>query len=414
MTYAVVTLGCKLNQYDSARVAGRLGGAAQARAPAEADLILLNTCTVTHRADREARRLVRSLRRANPRALVAVMGCGARLRGADFRAMPEVDAVLPDAEAVEQYLSARLAPGVACAGGTPHFGDRTRALIKVQEGCGFPCAYCIVPAVRGPSRSVPVGVVLREFSGLLDAGHREIVVTGTNTGEYGKDVPGWRGGLAALLEALLKTPGRYRIRLNSVEPMAVTPGLIGLLRGEPAMAKHLQVPLQSGSDRVLKAMRRNYWAATYASLAETLAQEVPGIGIGADVLAGFPTETAEDFEETLALVERSPLAFLHAFSYSPRPGTWASGLPPLDPREVHERTTLLRALGERKRAAFAEAFAGRTLGGLTLAEEGGAGRALTTNYLDVRLSHPAPPNRFVQVFITGTDGGAVLGSVLSP
>jgi threonylcarbamoyladenosine tRNA methylthiotransferase MtaB len=411
VTYAVVTLGCKLNQYDSARAAGRLGGASQARAPEEADLILLNTCTVTHRADREARRLVRALKRTNPRALVAVTGCGAKLHEAVFRAMPEVDEVLPDAAALEAYLAARL-HGVACPSGLPHFGERTRALLKVQEGCGFSCSYCIVPVVRGPSRSVPPGAVVREFRALLDAGHKEIVLTGINTGEYGKDVPGWRGGLAALLEVLLQAPGRYRIRLNSVEPKAVTPGLVALLRREPALAKHLQVPLQSGSDRVLRAMRRNYRAATYASLVETLAQEVPGIGIGADVLAGFPTETAEDFEQTVTLIDRSPLAFLHAFSYSPRPQTPASRLLPLDPREVHERTRLLRALGERKKAVFASAFVGQALEALTLAPEGNSGRALTTNFLDVLLSERVPSNLFVRVLITGMEGGRICARVV--
>jgi threonylcarbamoyladenosine tRNA methylthiotransferase MtaB len=414
VTYAILTLGCKLNQADSASVAGRLGGPAGVAAPEEADLVLLNTCTVTHKADREARRLLRTIRRSNPRALVAVMGCGAKRDAEAFRAMPEVDEVLASGQSVETFLEAHGAdPSSRDHGCVPYFGDRTRAFLKVQEGCDFPCTYCIVPSVRGASRSVPPEEVVEDLKHLLERGYREVVLTGINTGEYGRDL-GLRGGLPALVEQLLALPGTFRIRLNSVEPRAVTPALRSLMRREARLCPHLQVPLQSGSDDVLAAMRRNYRAGFYADLVRGLVEEIPGVALGADVLAGFPTETPADFEATLALVEDLPLAFVHAFSYSPRPGTAAAQLPPLGATEVAGRTAELRALGARKPRAFAASFAGTVREALTLLPEASGGRALTDNYLDVATEERLPANRLVRLELSMGGDGALRGRVASP
>jgi len=327
--------------------------------------------------------------------------------------MPEVDAVLDSAEALERFIESH-APSKQGGGPgrVPCFGDRTRALLKVQEGCDFPCAYCIVPSVRGPSRSVAPEQVVRDFSALLDAGYKEVVLTGINTGEYGKDL-GRGGGLPALLEVLFRVPGRYRIRLNSVEPRAVTPALTSLMQGEPRLCRHLQIPLQSGSDPVLVRMRRNYRAGFYRELVQRLASEVPGIGMGADVLVGFPTETPEDFEATLALLAESPLAFVHAFSYSSRPGTPAGRLPALSPRIVSERARRVRALGQEKKEAFLRPFIGAEMEALTLVSEGGRGRALTGNFLDVTIDEAVAPNRFVRLKILDTSGGKVGGSLVT-
>jgi threonylcarbamoyladenosine tRNA methylthiotransferase MtaB len=413
VTYAVVTLGCKLNQADSAAVAGRLGGDLLAVPMAEADIVILNTCTVTHKADRDARRLVRSVRRANPGALLAVMGCATRRDAEAFRAMPEVDAVLDSTHALERFLEGHApAEGPDGLRREPFFGDRTRALLKVQEGCDFPCAYCIVPAVRGPSRSVAPERVEQDLAALLDAGYKEVVLTGINTGEYGKDL-GWGGGLPALLGRLFRLPGRYRLRLNSVEPRAVTPDLIDLLQAEPRLCRHLQIPLQSGSDGVLADMRRNYRAGFYRDLVQTLVTEVTGIGLGADVLVGFPTETPRDFDATLALLAESPLAFVHAFSYSSRPGTPAGLLPALSPKIVAERAARVRALGQGKKDAFLRSFAGAEMEALTLLSEGGRGRALTGNFLDVTIDEPVPPNHFIRLRIADPSGGKVGARVVT-
>lgn len=405
MTYAILTLGCKLNQADSAVVAGHLGGPARAVAPEEADLVVLNTCTVTHKADREAHRLLRAIRRRNPRALVAVMGCAAKLDAEAFRAMPEVDAVLESGSSLESFLEAH-APDPASRqhACVPYFGDRTRAFLKVQEGCNFPCTYCIIPTVRGLSCSVPPEQIVEDMRHLLDAGYREVVLTGINTGEYGRDL-GLAGGLPALVERLLRISGEFRIRLNSVEPRAVTPALRALMRGEPRLCPHLQIPLQSGSDAVLAAMKRNYRAGFYSDLLRAVAEEIPGVALGADVLVGFPTETAQDFEATLALVEGLPLAFVHAFSYSPRPGTPAAALRPLCPAEIASRTARLRALGSTKTRSFAASFAGMTRKALSLMPEASSGRALTDNYLDVAVEERLPANRFVDLQLSvGGDG----------
>jgi threonylcarbamoyladenosine tRNA methylthiotransferase MtaB len=414
MRFAVLTLGCKLNQYDSAKVAGRLVRAGATAAPPEsADLLLLNTCTVTHKADRDSRKKVRALKRANPRAFLAVFGCASRRDAEAFAALPEVDAVLSDEESLLRFLEEQR-PGASAPGPcVPLFPDRTRAFLKVQEGCDFPCSYCIVPSVRGPSRSVPPQAVEAELAALLDSGFREVVLTGINTGEYGKDL-GLGGGLVALLERLLRMKGDFRLRLNSVEPRAVTPDLTRMLATEERLARHLQIPLQSGSDAVLAAMRRNYRGAYFADLLARLAQEVPGIGLGCDVLCGFPTETRDDHEATRRLLAESPAAFLHAFAFSPRPGTTAARLTPLPPGEVAARTRALVALGRSKLEAFARSQAGQPLRALTLSPVEGRGRALTSNFLDVHFDRAVPHNRWVTIRVTSWADGLPLGEILEP
>ncbi|MGC8763158.1 MAG: MiaB/RimO family radical SAM methylthiotransferase [Acidobacteriota bacterium] len=406
MRVAVVTFGCKLNQYDSARVEGRLTAAGACLAPPEeADLVLVNTCTVTHRADRDARHAIHAVKRSNPRARVAVLGCGTRRPDRPYRSLPGVEAVLSTEEELEDFLRglSLAACGEAAA---PLFSQRTRALLKVQEGCSFACTYCIVPAVRGPSRSVPPARVEEELRILCGAGYREVVLTGVNTGEYGKDL-GIRGGLPALLERLLRVEGDFRLRLNSVEPRAVTPGLVKLLRTEERLCRHLQIPLQSGSDAVLRAMKRNYRSSFYRGLLERLWGEVPGIGLGADVLVGFPTETPGDFEATLRLVEASPLAFVHAFSYSPRPGTPAAALPAPKGGEVASRVRALRALAAAKTRRFAASFLGVPLRALTLEPRGREGRALTGNFLDLVLERPFEANRWVEATVREAEPAAI-------
>lgn len=396
-TWRIVTLGCKLNQFDSAKAAGRLGGSAsQAAEGAPADLVLLNSCTVTHRADREARRLLRKLKRENPRATVAVMGCGPKRDADSFRTLPETDVVLSSPEEVEAFLSQWSGAAGASCSETPYFAERTRAFLKVQEGCDLRCAYCIVPSVRGASCSVPVEEAHRQLEKLLAAGFREVVLTGINTGDWGRDLEGEQR-LPDLLRGLLDLPGDYRIRLNSVEPRRVTSALLELLATSPRLCRHLQVPLQSGSDAVLEAMKRNYRAAFYLRTLEEAASRVPGIALGADVLVGFPTETARDFAATLRLIEESPLAFLHPFSYSPRPGTPAALLPPVPDAEVKARMAEIQALAHEKARRFAESQMGKPLRAIVLND----GEVLTDNFLTATLRGvSAPQNTFVEVSLS--------------
>jgi len=404
-TWRIVTLGCKLNQFDSAAVAGRLGGAvSRAAEDKPADLVLLNSCTVTHRADREARRLLRSLRRDNPRATVVVMGCAAKRDAQMFRDMPEVDVVLGPTAEVEAFLSEwDGAAGEACTA-TPWFAERTRAFLKVQEGCDLRCSYCIVPSVRGPSKSVPAEEALAGLRGLLAAGYKEVVLTGINTGDWGRDLPG-RRRLPDLLDLLLEAPGDFRLRLNSVEPRRVTERLLEqMVSSEGRLCRHLQVPLQSGSDAVLRAMKRNYSAAFYRKVLETAAEAVPGIALGADVLVGFPGETREDFAGTLRVIEESPLAFVHAFGYSPRPGTPAAQLGEVPAAEVKARVHEVVELGHEKARRFAESQRGLPLRALTLSD----GEVLTDNFLTARLEgDPAPQNTFVGVTVEVDPDGSL-------
>jgi threonylcarbamoyladenosine tRNA methylthiotransferase MtaB len=404
-TYRLVTLGCKLNQADSSALEARLKALGLVRAAGPADLVLLNTCTVTGNADREARQIARRLRRANPRATLIVTGCYAERDGAVLASIPGVDHVVgmrDQAGRVEALARAALAieargageggldlgPFGATAACDPATDDRTRAYLKVQDGCDLRCSYCVIPSVRGASRSLPPDEVLRRIGALSDAGYREIVFTGVNTGDYGKDLaPSLR--LHDLLERALRVPGLGRLRLNSLEPRTVTRETIDLLAaGGGRLARHLQMPLQSGCDAVLQRMRRNYRTADYARVASRLRAAVPDLGLGADVIVGFPGETDAEFETTCRFIEASELDYLHVFSYSPRPGTPAGERPDaVPPPVVRERSARLRALARALSLRFRRSFVGRDLPVLVLREvrPDGRLRALSDNYIDVGL-----------------------------
>jgi threonylcarbamoyladenosine tRNA methylthiotransferase MtaB len=415
----VTTLGCKLNQLDGAELAAALAGRLpRIEDPATAALVVVNTCSVTAGADADARQIVRRRRRENPRALIVVTGCYAERDPEALRRLPEVDLVLrredrPAAAAIIlEHLRRRfpdqLADGCAdrLAGETlPDFGGRTRAYLRVQEGCDLRCSYCIIPAVRGPSRSVLPDEVERRFRALLGAGYKEIVLTGVNTGDYGRDL-GCAVRLAGLLARLADIGGDYRVRLNSVEPRCVTPELTDLMARHPRVARHLQIPLQSGSDAVLRAMRRNYRTADYLRIVEDLRARIPDIGIGADVIVGFPSETRERFAETLDFIERSPLNYLHVFSWSPRPGTDAAGMrAAAAPGAVAERSRVLRGVGQTLARAFRLAQQGRTHDALVLGggAPGSPARALTSNFIEAELLDPHPGNTFATIRITKVD-----------
>jgi len=416
----VTTLGCKLNQLDSAEIAGAMAGARVPLVddPAAASLVVVNTCTVTAGADADARQIVRRRRRESPRALIVVTGCLAERDPGALRAMPEVDLVLrradrPGAAAIvlarlRERFPADFADGCAdrLADETlPDFGGRTRAYLRVQEGCDLRCSYCVIPSVRGDSVSVPPAQVERRFRALLDAGYKEIVLTGVNTGDYGKDL-GRGVDLAALLGRLADIPGEFRVRLNSVEPRCVTPGLVDLIAGHPRVARHLQIPLQSGCDDVLRAMRRNYRTGDYMRIVTDLRRRVPDIGLGADVIVGFPNETDERFAKTASFIERSPLNYLHVFSWSPRPGTGAADMRPVYPAfALASRSRLLRSLGRRLAHAFRLSQRGRTHEALVMSggKDGGGPRALTSNFIEAELLAPHPGNTFATIAIAKVD-----------
>ena len=436
-SYRIVTLGCKLNQADSMALEARLRHLGLARHTedqgATPDIVVLNTCTVTGAADRGARQLARRLRRENPGATLIATGCYAERDPVALSALPGIDHVVGMKDQAER-VAALAAGALGLEAGSEAeplgpFGatsacdpltdaaERTRAFLKIQDGCNLRCSYCVIPSVRGDSRSVPPDLVLARIASLFDAGYREIVFTGVNTGDYGRDLePQQR--LHDLLERAIDRPALGRLRLNSLEPKTVTPEIIALIAGGSGrIARHLQVPLQSGSDAVLRRMRRPYRTSDYRHLLESLRTTVPSIGLGADVIVGFPGETDGDFETTVRFIASSPLAYLHVFSYSPRPGTAAAAFgDQVPPPVVKERSARLRALGRDLSLRFRRSFVGSELPVVTLREirPDGRLRALTDNFIDLGLDLGGrPPGSFINRLLTARVTGALEDDTLA-
>ena len=326
------TFGCRANQYDTERMRQELelGGARAVARPGEADALVVNTCTVTNQADAEARRLVRRLRRENPGARILVAGCSAALREDDYRSMPEVDGVVPgqDARALANHL-ATLDPafGPSPVGDGPLLRNArgTRAWLKVQDGCDRKCSFCATRLARGASVSRPPAEVVREARALARV-HPELVITGIHIGHYGRDLEP-RATLAELCALLLEAVPA-RIRLSSIEATEIDEALLTMLAESGGrLAPHFHVPLQSGSDKVLRLMRRWHTRAAYRTRVLEIAERMGPLGLGADIIVGFPGEGEAEFEETRALVEELPYTYLHVFPFSVRPGTAAAELP---------------------------------------------------------------------------------------
>ena len=404
-TVAFATLGCRLNQVDTHELQGVLEARGFRTVPFDspADVVIVNTCTVTARADFSDRQMIRRAGRVSPAARIVVTGCWAQTSPGAVAGVPGVDLVvgngdkhrLPDLllDLVEHErcgtaihvdglgtAPALLPPPVARAAG------RSRAFVKVQDGCQHRCAFCVVPLARGPSRSRDADLVVDRARALVAAGHAEIVLTGVDLGHYGADlVP--RTTLAALLRRLVEISGLRWIRMSSMLPAYFTPYLLDVVTSAATVAPHLHIPLQSGSDRVLRRMRRPYTVAMYRALVERLAAAIPRLGLGTDVIAGFPGETDADFAETMAVVEALPLTYLHVFPYSDRPGTEAARLEGrLAASTVTERARRLRALSAAKNLAFRRGLVGRTEEVLVLHtrdRETGRLVGLTGNYVEV-------------------------------
>jgi len=391
---SVVTVGCKANFADSAAI---LSHAARAgfdvvETGAPADVLVINSCTVTRRADRDCRALARRLRREHPGAVLVMTGCFAETTPEARTAVPEVDHWLGIREPSALPELLRSLAGDAAPSDedlSDLAADRllghSRVFLKVQDGCDAACAYCVVPRARGAGRSLPRREVVERAVRAENDGAREIVLTGIHAGRYGAD-RGERDGLAVLVELLLRATSRCRFRLGSVEPREITSALVSLLSRQPRLCPHLHVPLQSGSDRVLPRMRRPYTAKQYRERLVLLAAEVPGIRLGADVIAGFPGETPDDFAETMRLIRDTPLSYLHAFPYSPRAGTesaeWADDV---IAAEKTRRVARLRAADVAMRKGYLGRQVGKTLVVAASARdpETGEMRGIAENYAEV-------------------------------
>jgi threonylcarbamoyladenosine tRNA methylthiotransferase MtaB len=421
---AFATLGCRLNQFETdalVRAAAEDGHEVVEFADA-ADLYVVNSCTITHDADADTRQLVRRAARQTPGARIVVTGCMANSDPDALAAMPEVSRVLGNREK-ERFFDLALGSGeervhVAATDLTRRLRitrlrpaadpRRSRAYLKIQDGCDYRCSFCIVPQVRGRSSSLPHADACAQLQELVAAGVPEVVLTGVHLGTYGRDLQP-RIDLVALLEDLLTHLGPAHLRLGSVDPHEVGPALIDLLARDRRLCRHLHLPVQSGDDTVLRAMRRAHTSADLRDLVPRLVAAVPGIHIGTDVIAGFPGERASQFEATLELLRELPLASLHVFSYSEREGTAAIDLPdPVPPAERFARTRILRDLSTARNLEFRRDQLGTRCPAVVYrARERRGGRlvALTDNYIKVELDGPdALLGRAIQVELDAVDG----------
>lgn len=435
VTVALATLGCRLNQVESQEIGTLLEGRGFRVVPGgePAQVYVVNTCTVTGGADFSDRQLIRRIGRENPEAFLVVTGCYAQTDPAAVAAIPGVDLVVGNREKYRlaemlQSLLKRTRPhvavgDVAAATDVPlapfsRVWGRSRAFIKIQDGCQHRCAFCIVPAARGRSRSQEPKVILDQARALVEAGYLDITLTGVDIGHYGWDLYP-RTTLAALVRGLAEVGGRGWLRLSSVLPSYFTAELTEAVTGSPRVAPHLHLPLQSGSDRVLRIMRRPYNTRIYRGLIERLVAAIPGLGLGADVIVGHPGERAEDFEATLSLVRELPLSYLHVFSYSDRKGTEAARLPERVPAAaIRERSRRLRRLGAEKSLAFRRGLIGQRREVLVLGardRKSGLLSGLTSNYVEVLFAGPDRlARRLVPVEVTQAAAGLTYARLEDP
>jgi len=416
--FFVQNFGCRATQADGAALETLLSakGLEAAAVRSHADLVVLNTCTVTQAADEDVRQTVRRVHRENPEARILVTGCYAQRAPDELAAMPGVEWVVGNSHKTQiaELIGAAPYHGNILVGDifAQHdflsapvedaAGDRTRPNLKIQDGCNNRCSFCIIPFVRGRSRSAPADRVIGQVRG-LSRRYREVVLSGINLGRWGRE-PGSRARLADLIRRLLDETEIERLRLSSVEPMDLSDDLLGLVAASPRIAKHVHAPLQSGCDRILRRMHRKYRPRHYADRVGMAHRLMPDCAVGADVMVGFPGETAADFEESRQFIESLPFTYLHVFTYSERPGTPAAEMPDRVAMPLRkERNRVLRELAARKNLEFRRGMVGRTLSVVTLHEPE---TALSGNYLKVQLARPAEPNKLMDVEIGGvTENG---------
>ncbi len=435
MRVAFTTLGCRLNQFETEGMRQRVGQAAFEIVgfDDEAEVYVINSCAVTARAEQKCRQIARAIRRRQPSARVVVAGCYAQLSGDRLMASGEIDAVLGNEEkrALDLYVE-RIADGesvhdvgryqrgqVMGPEWIDHFGELSRATLKVQEGCDLRCTFCAIWKARGPSRSRRPGAVVEQAIHLANAGYEEIVLAGVHLGHYGRDL-GSESGLTELLDSLLElVDPRVRFRLSSIDPGEVELSLVEKLVIEPRLCRYLHLPLQSGSEGVLQRMRRNYSAADYENLLRRIEEIDPHFGIGADIITGFPGETDAEFEETHGLLERLPVSFFHVFRYSDREGTPAQRMQRKVSGHVSaQRSELLRQLGREKKRAFTARHVGRTVEGVveSTLDSSGRNEIMLDDYATVFAEvSPLLHRRRVRVAVARLDERHRLhGTVLGP
>ena len=491
-TFYVSNFGCRATQADGAAIERQLQerGLERAHEPTEAEIIVLNTCTVTAAADRDARAAIRRIHRLNPQAQIVVTGCYAQRAPEEVAALPGVSKVVGNSHKhqlaeialplpnVAASVTVRAIPGADRGGPTafiplssltsidqrpttndqrpvfvsdifahtelqaaPVFdaaNERTRPNLKVQDGCDHRCSFCVIPSVRGHSRSLRLIEVIREVDALVAAGYREVVISGINLGRWGRDLPerttevfpgvgqrlttndprlnyDQRPRFEDLIRAILRETALEKVRISSVEPMDWTDELIRLLATSPRIAKHAHVPMQSGSDAVLRRMHRKYRTWHYQQKIEKIRAAMPTAAIGADVMVGFPGETEAEFEETHRMVKDLPFTYLHVFTYSARPGTPAATVGKQVPAPVaHERNRILRDIAAQKKLTFMQTFIGKPVEAITLNtsgrdRDGEYTEALTDNYLQLRVKGTLQSNHWIPAKVEKVLNGTLVG-----
>lgn len=413
MGIEIITFGCRLNAYES-EVAKE-----HAEAAGLSNAVIVNTCAVTAEAVRQAGQAIRKARRENPKARIIVTGCAAQIEPERFAAMAEVDHVIGNAEKTRAETFRGLAEGLtgrvvvndiqSVRETAQHmlsgFGSRTRAYVEVQNGCDHRCTFCIIPYGRGPSRSVPAGVVVQQIRALVEQGFKEVVLTGVDMTSYGADLPG-RMTLGKLVRTILKlVPELPRLRLSSIDTIEADPDLVTAVAEEERLMPHLHLSLQSGDDLILKRMKRRHLRADAIRFCAEMRRLRPDIVFGADLIAGFPTEDEAMFANTLSLVDECGIAFVHVFPFSPRKGTPAARMPQLDRAVVKERAARLREVAQASLEAHLDRQQGKVFE--ILMERPSLGR--TPGFAEFRLSEPLSVGAIVKARVTGAERGVLTG-----
>ncbi|MDR3628079.1 MAG: tRNA (N(6)-L-threonylcarbamoyladenosine(37)-C(2))-methylthiotransferase MtaB [Ignavibacteriaceae bacterium] len=425
---ALHTLGCKLNFSETSTIGNQFlnHGFQIVDFKETADVYIFNTCSVTENAERECRQLVRRALRQNPDAFVAVTGCYAQLRPEEISKIHGVDAVLGTIEKFKLFslIEDFQKKSLACIYVSPlqelnEFGaahstdadTRTRAFFKIQDGCDYKCSFCTIPMARGKSRSMNPDEVISDFKKLVDAGYKEIILTGVNVGDYGK---AFSTNLYNVLLKMVQVPGDFRIRISSIEPNLLSDDIINLTADSEKMCRHFHIPLQSGSPDILKLMQRRYKADYYSSLIYKLKNKIPDIGIGVDVIVGFPGETEEHFLQTYNFLKDLPVSYLHVFTYSERPDTKAITMPgQVDVAGRRKRNNMLRILSDKKKNEFYNGMIGKELEVLfEEPDDNGIVKGFSSNY--VRVCHTFTSgmvNNFSNILVEGVDENICSGKL---
>lgn len=408
MAVETLTFGCRLNTVESEAL--RAHAAADGR-----DRVVVNTCAVTAEAGRQARKAIRRIARERPGAEIVVTGCGAEVETEAYAAMPEVARLVGNAEKLrpEGWSAAATGPGAVMAARTAEptrveaVAGHTRAFVPVQNGCDHRCTFCVIPFGRGVSRSVPQADVIAQVETLVARGGREVVLTGVDLTAYGRDLAGPAPTLGGLVRAILRAvPDLARLRLSSIDSVEADDALMAAIAEEERLMPHLHLSLQAGDDLILKRMKRRHLRADAIRFCETVRRLRPDIVLGADLIAGFPTETEAQFARSLDLVAECGLTHLHVFPYSPRPGTPAARMPPVAPDVIRARAARLREAGAGALRRHLDAQVGRRL--TVLVERGGVGRSV--DFTAVRLAADEAPGTFHSIAIAGHDGARLIGA----